>query len=125
MKDPKRRAERIAPLIQREVSEIIQRKIKDPRIGFCTITKVQMTNDLKIAKIWVCVSGGEERERECLEGLQSAAGFIRTMLGQSLSLRYTPELRFYIDKSIDNLMTVDRLLKQIRHELHPELQESE
>ena len=121
----RRRVERIAPLIQREISEIIQRKIKDPRVGFCTITRVQMSNDLKVAKVWVCVMGGREREKECLEGLQKAAGFIRSMLGQNLSLRYTPELRFYIDRSIDNLMTIDRLLKNIRHELHPETQQGE
>jgi ribosome-binding factor A len=115
-----KRVDRLAPFIQREISEIIQRKIKDPRVGFCTVTRVELSGDLRVAKVWVSVMGDEERERECLEGLKKATGFIRNQLGQSLSVRYTPEIRFFIDRSIDHLINIDRLLKSIQDELHPD-----
>ncbi|HID55399.1 TPA: 30S ribosome-binding factor RbfA [Candidatus Poribacteria bacterium] len=118
-----KRVDRLAPFIQREISEIIQRKIKDPRVGFCTVTRVELSNDLRVAKVWVSVMGGENRKRECLEGLKRATGFIRSELGQSLSVRYTPEIRFFIDKSIDHMMKVDRLLKSIQDELHPDTED--
>lgn len=113
---PGRRTERVGVLIQRELSEIIQRELKDPRVGFCTISQVQVSTDLKYADIKVSVVGNKKQKRNTIMGLKSAAGFLRREVVQRIGLRHAPELRFELDDSVDQLMRIDRLLKQVHTE---------
>ena len=109
-----KRSDRVAALIQREISDIIQRRIKDPRVGFCTVTRVDVSDDLRYANVRVGVMGDEVQCESSMAGLKNAAGFVRREIGKRLSLRYTPEIRFILDKSVDYILTVDRLIKEVK-----------
>lgn len=111
-----RRQDRVAALIQRELSEIIQRSVKDPRVAFCTVTQAEVSPDLKYVDVKVSVIGDEEQKDKTLAGLKSAAGFLRREIGNRLTLRYSPELRFAIDESADYLFRIDGLLKSVDSE---------
>ena len=108
-----RRQDRVGTLIQKELSEIIHRVVKDPRIAFCTVTHVEVSSDLKYVNVKVSVIGDEAQKEATLTGLISAAGFIRREISRRLALKYSPELRFRLDDSVDHLMKIDGLLKQI------------
>lgn len=108
-----RRQDRVSALIQRELSEIIQRVLKDPRIAFCTVTHADVSSDLKYVDVKVSVIGSPEQREETIAGLKSAAGFLRREISRRLALRYSPELRFGLDDSVDHLMKIDDLLKHI------------
>lgn len=108
-----RRQDRVSALIQRELSEVIQRVLKDPRIAFCTVTHADVSSDLKYVDVKVSVIGSPEQRKETIAGLKSAAGFLRREISRRLALRYSPELRFGLDDSVDHLMKIDDLLKQI------------
>ncbi|MCG9126704.1 30S ribosome-binding factor RbfA [Candidatus Poribacteria bacterium] len=108
-----RRQDRVSALIQRELSEVIQRVLKDPRIAFCTVTHAEVSSDLKYVDVKVSVIGSPEQREDTIAGLKSAAGFLRREISRRLSLRYSPELRFGLDDSVDHLMKIDGLLKQI------------
>ena len=110
---PGRRTDRVSVLIQRELSDIIQRELKDPRVGFCTISQVQVSTDLRYADVKVSVVGDKQQKRNSITGLKSAAGFLRREVVQRIGLRHAPELRFELDNSVDQLMQIDRLLKRI------------
>ena len=111
-----RRQDRVGSLIQRELSEIIQRSVKDPRVAFCTVTQAEVSPDLKYVDVKVSVIGDEAQKDETLAGLKSAAGFLRREIGNRLTLRYSPELRFVIDESADYLFKIDGLLKSVTSE---------
>lgn len=113
-----RRVERVARAIKEEVSKIIQEEVKDPRIGFITITDVELSDDLRHAKVFVSVYGDEsKKEKEkALRGLSSAAGFIRKEMGKKIKLRYTPEVVFKWDRSIERGAHIEELLRQIKQE---------
>ena len=113
---PGRRTDRVSVLIQRELSDIIQRELKDPRVGFCTISQVEVSTDLRYADVKVSVVGDKKQKRSSITGLKSAAGFLRREVVQRIGLRHAPELRFELDDSVDQLMRIDRLLKQIHTE---------
>lgn len=108
-----RRQDRVSALIQRELSEVIQRVLKDPRITFCTVTHVEASSDLKYVDVKVSVIGSSEQKADTLSGLKSAAGFLRREISRRLTLRYSPELRFSMDDTVDHLMKIDGLLKEI------------
>ena len=110
---PGRRTDRVSVLIQRELSDIIQRELKDPRVGFCTISQVQVSTDLRYADVKVSVVGDKRQKQNSITGLKSAAGFLRREVVQRIGLRHAPELRFGLDDSVDQLMRIDRLLKRI------------
>ncbi|MFH1008660.1 MAG: 30S ribosome-binding factor RbfA [Candidatus Latescibacterota bacterium] len=111
-----KRADRVNDLLQEEISLLI-RKLKDPRIGFVTITGVEVTQDLRYAKIFVSVMGDDETLRaQTLEGLHSAGGFLRRELGRLLTLRRIPELSFRYDDSVERGTRMDALLRNIIHD---------
>lgn len=113
----RRRQERIADLIQRELSDILQRRIKDPRLEGLTITGTRVSPDYTYADIhFYRLGGDQEGLKEAREGLESALGFIRRELGARIQTRFTPELRFHLDESIDYGDHIDSLLAQIREE---------
>lgn len=88
----KLRANRVGEQMKKELGDIISRKIKDPRIGFVTVTDVQVSGDLQIAKVYISVLGDEEQKENTLKGLAKAKGFIRSEIGQRIRLRKTPEI---------------------------------
>lgn len=113
----KRRQERIADLILRELSDILGRRVKDPRLDGLTLTGVRVSPDYQYADIqFYRLGGGDQALEEAMAGLQSALGFIRRELGSRLQLRYTPELRFHIDESIEYGAHISSLLDQIEKE---------
>jgi ribosome-binding factor A len=97
MRDKGRRARRVADLIKVELSGLIQFELRDPRIGFVTITRVEMTPDLRAAKVYFTVLGGDEELARSAEGLNQAIGFLRREIGHRLNLRYCPTLSFFQD----------------------------
>ena len=111
-----KRSQRIQELLQEEISKLLQRGLKDPRIGFATITDVELTDNLKHAKVYVSVMGSEEEITNTLIGLKSATGFIRNWLGKNLYLKYIPELEFIRDDTADRVEKISKIL----HELRPE-----
>ncbi|MGB9613499.1 MAG: 30S ribosome-binding factor RbfA [Candidatus Margulisiibacteriota bacterium] len=110
------RQERVAELIQQEVSDILHTRVFDPRIGFVSITGVEMSADLKNASIFVSILGEEGKKREAMEGLKSATGFIQRELGRMLQLKTTPKIRFVRDDSLERGSRVLDILTKIKHE---------
>ena len=107
-----RRVQRLGQEIREEVAGIISR-LKDPRIGFVTITRVSLTPDLRTAQVHVGVLGDESQQRKTLLGLQQAAGFVRRELGRKLSVRHTPELTFRYDSGLEATDRVAKILQEI------------
>ncbi|MDT9023966.1 MULTISPECIES: 30S ribosome-binding factor RbfA [Rossellomorea] len=110
------RANRVSEQMKKELSDIIGRKIKDPRIGFVTVTDVQVTGDLQQAKVYITVLGGEDQRENTLKGLAKAKGFIRSEVGQRIRLRKTPEIIFEFDESIDYGNHIETLLRKVQDE---------
>lgn len=108
------RANRIAEEIKREVAYLLRGELKDPRIGFVTLTSVEVSNDLRHAKIFVSTMAPVEEREKTLQALNSAQGFIRNELGKRLRLRYTPEISFKFDESIEHGAKILELLNQVQ-----------
>ena len=118
---PTRRQRQVAELLHEEISLLIQRRARDPRFGFVTVTGVEMSPDLRVAHVYVSVLGEGEDVEQSLASLRRAAGFFRRELGASLSLRYLPELNFQQDDTLERGLRIDRLLDS----LHAETAEGE
>ena len=110
------RIEKLQELIKQEVSKMLLYDIKDPRIGFVTVTEVEMTGDLREATIYVSIMGNDEQIKDSMAGLQSALGFVRREIGKRIRLRFTPEISFAPDKSLDYSEHIQKLLLQIEKE---------
>ena len=108
-----KRLDRVNQLIKEEISLLLQRELKDPRLGFVTVTEVDTSKDLRQAKIFVSVLGGEDQWAASLSALGSARGFIRNWLRQHLDLRVTPELSFRADRSMEHAARIQALLKDL------------
>jgi len=109
-----KRSEKVADLIQKEISQMLRRTIKDPRIGFVTITRVEVSEDCRSAKVYFSVAGTlEERERS-MKGLDSARGYVRRELGKRIRLRYTPEIMFRFDPSIEYAIHIGEVIEQLK-----------
>jgi ribosome-binding factor A len=111
-----RRPQRIALQIQQEISLILSRNIKDPRIGMVTITGVQVSPDLRHAKIFASVLGTDEQTKESIEALNHASGWIRHELGQRIRMKFLPELVFREDTSQEYGERIDYLLDKLRED---------
>jgi ribosome-binding factor A len=109
-----RRKERLDEEIREEVAVIIGRHLKDPRIGFVTVTRVDLTADLRTARIHVGILGDATQREKTLGGLQQASGFVRRELGRRIRLRHTPELQFHYDEGLDATERVAQLLDEDR-----------
>lgn len=110
------RVEKLQELIKQEVGKILLMDIKDSRIGFVTVTGVEMTGDLREAKIFVSIMGNDDQIKSSWEGLHSALGFIRHEIGKRIKIRFTPEISFAIDKSLDYSEHIQKLLLKIKSE---------
>ena len=112
-----KRSERVADLIRKEISEMILLKtVKDPRIGFLTITRVLVSDDCRMAKVYFSVVGTDEERDRAIEGLKSAKGYVRKELGRRIGLRYTPDLVFQFDPSIEYAIHIDQVIHQLQEE---------
>ncbi len=111
-----KRSDKVADLIRKEVSELFVKTVKDPRIGLITITKVRVTSDCRLARIHFSVPGSTEERKKTIEGLDSAKGYIRRELARRVNLRYTPELRFEFDPSIEYSIHIGEVLHALQGE---------
>ncbi len=110
------RMERVQELMKQELSKIILQDLKDPRIGFVTVTQVDMSSDLRNARVYVSLMGSDQQMADCWQGLKSSLGYLRREIGRRVRLRYTPELSLALDKSLDNSVHIQTLLQQISRE---------
>ena len=115
-----KRLERVNQLIKEEISLLLQRELQDPRLGFVTVTEVDVTPDLKYARVYVSVLGSEERWVSTLQALESARGFVRNWLRRHLDLRVTPEIAFRPDRSMEHAAHIQSLLAGLRGTPRPE-----
>lgn len=111
------RVEKVQELMKQEISDIILHELKDPRIGFVTVTSVSCTEDLREAKIYVSVMGEEQSVRESLAGLSRALGFVRREIGRRIRLRFTPEISFALDTSLNYSDHIQRILNTIHEDM--------
>ncbi len=107
------RAEKLREFLKEEVSQIIQRELKDPRIGFVSITDVEVSMDLRHARVFVSVLGDDAAKERTMAGLHSAQRFIRGELGKRMQTRYTPQVNFRLDESIERGTRVVSLLREV------------
>lgn len=110
------RANRVAEQMKKELGGIISQKVKDPRIGFVTVTDVEVTGDLQQATIFISVLGNELDRENTLTGLTKAKGFIRSEIGQRIRLRKTPEIEFEFDDSVEYGNRIEALLREVNAE---------
>lgn len=112
-----RRPDRVAEAIREAVAMFLAEGVKDPRVtGLVTVTGVDVTRDLRHARVHVSILGTDQEKKDTMEGLQSVAGYLRAKLGRTLRLRVTPELDFKYDASIAHAARIDSLLEQIRND---------
>lgn len=112
-----KRCERVGDLIQKEISQMLVRTIKDPRIGFVTITRVEVPEDCRSAKVYFSVAGTLEERKRSMKGLDSAKGYVRRELGRRIRLRYTPEITFQFDPSIEYAIHMGEVIQQLKQEV--------
>ena len=111
---PGERIQRVEEAIKQEVAQILQRELKDPRIGFMTVTRVQVTPDLQRATVYFSVLEGKSTAEETEAGLKSSQGFIRKLLGERIRLRVTPEVVFRADPSVAETIRISKLLGDMK-----------
>ncbi|MDP2921132.1 MAG: 30S ribosome-binding factor RbfA [Candidatus Omnitrophota bacterium] len=110
------RSERVEEQLKKEISKILQEDIKDPRIGFTTITRIDLTGDLRYARIYFSIMGDDKAKEESLKGIKSSVGFIRKLIAERMDLRYVPELYFKLDNSIEYSINLEKTFERIRYE---------
>ena len=110
------RKEKVAQRMKEEISDIIHNEIKDPRIGFLTITKVELTPDLRFGKVYYSIMGGDEQKKAAQEGLESAYKFIRRLLGERIKIRYTPDISFRVDDSCEYNLHIAEIFDKLEQE---------
>ena|SRR5215210_8628294 len=116
MKSSSRRPEQVAETLRQVITDALARQVRDPRVGFVTVTGVLVTPDLSHARVMVSVPGEETEKERGLEGLQSAAGFLRSRAARALSTRIVPELHFELDRGLEHAARINELLEGLRRE---------
>ncbi|KMP11640.1 ribosome-binding factor A [Candidatus Nitromaritima sp. SCGC AAA799-C22] len=111
-----KRSERVQELLLEEISALIQRGLKDPRIGFATVTRVDLSDNLKHAKVYISVLGSETEQKDTLTGLTRAAGFIRGSLGKKLYLKFIPALEFLADETAGHVERINKIINDLHNE---------
>jgi len=109
-----KRKDRVGDQLRKEVSQIIQKELKDPGIGFVTITDVELSDDLKNAKIFFSVLGDEQKKQDSSQALDRAVSFIQREIGRKMRLKYTPRIKFIYDHSLERGARIERALKELR-----------
>ncbi len=110
------RIDRINQTMKREISLIVHSEVKDPRLEFVSITQVEVSRDLQHARVFFSVLGDQSQAGKAEDGLNSAKGFIRKLVGQRIRMRFTPEIEFIYDRSIEYSARIEQTLEEIRHE---------
>ena len=110
------RSERVQEALRQEISRIVQNELKDPRLGFLTITGVELTKDLRYAKVYFSVLGEKKNKLLALKGLNSAKGYIKNLVSDRVKLRFTPELDFRIDESLEHTREIYDILDKLKKE---------
>ncbi|MBN1961084.1 MAG: 30S ribosome-binding factor RbfA [Deltaproteobacteria bacterium] len=108
-----KRTHQVGELIQHELANVITNELKDPRVGFVTVTEVRVTGDLRNARVYVSIYGSQEQRNSSLEGLRTAAGYLKHILAQRLELRFIPELSFECDESLDRAERLETVMQAI------------
>jgi ribosome-binding factor A len=112
----KPRPEKVQEALRQEISKIVQAELKDPRLGFITITKVGLTKDLRYARIYFSVLGDDRAKKNALHGLRSARGFIKNLISDRVKLKFMPEMEFKIDESLEHTQHILGLIDRIKKE---------
>ncbi|MBN1289925.1 MAG: 30S ribosome-binding factor RbfA [Actinobacteria bacterium] len=107
-----RRIDRVEEACKEELSELLQKEVKDPRVGFVTITRVKVSADLRHAKVYVSVLGEEDEAEQSLEGLNSARGFLKTRLGKHLRLKNLPDIEFVRERVSEDVIHLTEIMKK-------------
>lgn len=107
-----KRSQRVGEVLRHEISQIITQELKDPLIGITTITAIKLTEDLKLAKIYVSILGSKEIREKGLQGLERAKSWIRSELGHRIDLKFIPELKFFYDETLDYAQNIEALIKR-------------
>jgi ribosome-binding factor A len=110
------RPKRVGEQVKKEIADLLTKGIKDPRVGFVSVMEVRMSPDLRYANVYVSLFGEEKERKSSLIGLQQASGFIRKELGKRLRIRYTPEVRFFEDTSLDRAFHLEDVFKELEKE---------
>ncbi len=110
------RQEKVKELLKQEVSDIIRKEMKDPRLGFITVTDADVSRDLRHAKIFISVLGSEQEQADSLRILQGASSFIRGEFGRRVSMKVLPEISFRSDTAVEHGARIFELLQQVKHE---------
>ncbi|MDD4954226.1 MAG: 30S ribosome-binding factor RbfA [Candidatus Omnitrophica bacterium] len=118
------RHDRITEAIRQEASLVIHGQLKDPRLGFVTVTRVELTSDYRSAKIFYSVLGKEEDHKKTKEALDSALGFVRRMIAQRINLRFAPDIIFREDRSTEYSVKIEEVLNQIKEQNEPQPKKS-
>lgn len=111
---PTRRQIQVAEEIQQIISVLLQRELKDPGIGFVSITQVDVTQDLKYARVHVSIMGSEEEKRDTMAALERARGFIRREIASRMTIRQVPEIQFRLDRGLEYSDRINRLLNELK-----------
>ena len=109
-----KRADRVSDLLKKEISQMLLREIKDPRIGFVTITDVKVSDDLRFASVFFSLVGGKKELEETIKGLNSASSFIKKKLGKRLRMRYIPTIAFKFDSSLEYGNHINKVLRSLK-----------
>ena len=112
------RKERLEALIKRIIGDALLTEVKDPRIGFASVFRVEVSRDYSVADVFISVIGDESQKKKTIKGLYSASGYIRSMLGKQVKLRVAPELKFHLDDSIEKGAGMVDLLDKLASEAH-------
>jgi ribosome-binding factor A len=116
VKGSSRRPEQVGETLRQVITDSLARAVRDPRVGFVTVTGVLVTNDLSHARVMVSVPGEDQDKERALEGLQSAAGFLRSRAARTLTTRSVPELHFELDRGLEHASRINEILNTIRRE---------
>lgn len=107
------RLRRVDEAVRAVLSDAITQELKDPRVGFVTVTAVRTSSDLRHARVYVSVLGDDEARAECMEGLRSATGYLQRLVAREVRMKYTPEITFAYDDSIDRGMRITEILRDL------------
>ncbi len=119
------RQDKVSEALRQEISNIIHSELKDPRLGFITVTTVELTHDLRYAKVFFSVLGKEEEREKTKEALDSALGFIRRLIAQRIRLRFAPEISFKEDRSAEYSVRIQEALEEVKKLSEPEVSPTE
>jgi ribosome-binding factor A len=110
------RRERLEHQLRKEIGDIVEREVRDPAVGFSTVTEVRLSNDLQFAKVYVSVYGDRKARDDALRALGKATAFVRSQLGRRIRVKTLPEITFLLDESLDTYERVEELLEEIDEE---------